>query len=726
MQNSAQEFCSFCLKSRNEVDIIDTTKNSLLIDNKCYEFSYIFNDLLQFTSSDECICEMCKDLMVSFYLFKRNIKFPHNHIFRMLIKNQIEEYLNTFVDNIEDIKVIRTVNAITLEIQQNEIKIENKPDISEEVEEQEYEENATTEEMGYETLINYHCPKCETIEPTENDSEIHEFLRHSTFGAQLEVEIENSKVYSESTDIEDTFYVCGFCTSHLESFDLLLLHLLNVHNPEVLFQINEALNIPSHLIEFPTINGYLNYIKECLHHDNKMTNSVDYELKKYFYEVYGEMDEMSNASEKDMQEQEIEISEMNGAITEYDDNKIKKDKQEKLTEDLSLNDKEWVRNQITKSKRYVNTETGEKRVVYQCDLSDSCRHISNSAPGLRYHLINKHLKHRKEFEDRKRRDSNELIETYPYITKNSSKNCCNDCGLKFKDQRAYQLHERCHELFKTVANHSDSIFPSCNTCNQKFLNEDLLQHHLNKHDKNENLSEAIETEIGAIRQQGKIFTNFIRSDGETGLTDYTWKCGHCDSKNFSKEENCNLHLLLVHTVSFVCPIDKMEFKGFKSVSLFIHHLRNKHSELFPNLSFNCTFCQREFPTIYDKLNHMKNCDRKNLQCDHCGKRFWKKGDLLTHLKYVTGEVQFKCSVCTKKCISASDLSIHLRSHSKIKPYKCSLCTKSFRTLAARAAHVDAHNANLMFSCEICKKSFKQRQLYRRHMKAHESKGDISR
>ncbi|KAL7020818.1 hypothetical protein ACKWTF_011652 [Chironomus riparius] len=669
MQNSAQEFCSFCLKSRNEVDIIDTTKNSLLIDNKCYEFSYIFNDLLQFTSSDECICEMCKDLMVSFYLFKRNIKFPHNHIFRMLIKNQIEEYLNTFVDNIEDIKVIRTVNAITLEIQQNEIKIENKPDISEEVEEQEYEENATTEEIGYETLINYHCPKCETIEPTENDSEIHEFLRHSTFGAQLEVEIENSKVYSESTDIEDTFYVCGFCTSHLESFDLLLLHLLNVHNPEVLFQINEALNIPSHLIEFPTINGYLNYIKECLHHDNKMTNSVDYELKKYFYEVYGEMDEMSNASEKDMQEQEIEISEMNEAITEYDDNKIKKDKQEKLTEDLSLNDKEWVRNQITKSKRYVNTETGEKRVVYQCDLSDSCRHISNSAPGLRYHLINKHLKHRKEFEDRKRRDSNELIETYPYITKNSSKNCCNDCGLKFKDQRAYQLHERCHELFKTVANHSDSIFPSCNTCNQKFLNEDLLQHHLNKHDKNENLSEAIETEIGAIRQQGKIFTNFIRSDGETGLTDYTWKCGHCDSKNFSKEENCNLHLLLVHTVSFVCPIDKMEFKGFKSVSLFIHHLRNKHSELFPNLSFNCTFCQREFPTIYDKLNHMKNCDRKNLQCDHCGKRFWKKGDLLTHLKYVTGEVQFKCSVCTKKCISASDLSIHLRSHSKIKPYK---------------------------------------------------------
>lgn len=588
----------------------------------------------------------------------------------MLIKNQIEEFLNSFVDNIEDIRVIRTVNSITLqydkdEVQQNNIKIENKSEMI--VEDQDYDENNGNDEIGYETLINYRCSKCNRIELTENDSEIHEFLRHSNFGVQLEIEIENSKVYSESTDPIE-FYVCGFCTSHLESFDLLLLHLLNVHNPDVLFQINEALNVPAHLIDFSTINGYLNYIKECLNHDNKTT--ADYEVKKYFYEIYGESDEISNVSDKDIQEQEIEISEMNESINEYDDNsKIKSEKQEKLSDDLSLNDKEWVRNQISKSKRYLNTDTGGKRVVYQCNLSDSCNHISNSAPGLRYHLIIKHLKHRKDFEGRKHHDSNEILDSYPYITKNSSKNCCIECSLKFKDQRAYQLHERCHELFKTVASHSDSIFPSCNTCNQKFLNQNLLQLHLNKHDKNENLSEAIETNIGAIRQQGKIINNIIHSNGETNLTDYTWKCGHCDNKNFLKEEHCNLHLLLVHTVSFICPIDKMEFSGFKSVSLFIHHLRNKHSELFPNLSFNCTFCQTEFHTIYDKLNHMKNCDRKNLQCDHCDKRFWKKGDLIAHLKYVTGEVQFKCSVCTKKCISASDLKIHLRSHSKIKPYK---------------------------------------------------------
>jgi hypothetical protein len=51
MSRELVDFCSFCHKTQHEVDLIDTTKNLLLIDDKCYEFNAIANDLLSSTVS---------------------------------------------------------------------------------------------------------------------------------------------------------------------------------------------------------------------------------------------------------------------------------------------------------------------------------------------------------------------------------------------------------------------------------------------------------------------------------------------------------------------------------------------------------------------------------------------------------------------------------------------------------------------------------------------------
>lgn len=50
MSRSQIEFCSFCMKTQNEVNLIDT-KNSLLIinENEIFEFQVIFNDVFQLT-----------------------------------------------------------------------------------------------------------------------------------------------------------------------------------------------------------------------------------------------------------------------------------------------------------------------------------------------------------------------------------------------------------------------------------------------------------------------------------------------------------------------------------------------------------------------------------------------------------------------------------------------------------------------------------------------------
>lgn len=608
--------------------------------------------------------------MVTFYLFKKNIKFPQNHIFRMLIKNQIEDFINQNSRNIEEIKVIRTVNSITLqydgELTQQCASTTDTNDCQKAeiiLEDHEFEEETLQNTFEYEGLVSYHCSKCNEIEINENDSEIHEFLKHSTFGTQIQIEIENSKFTDEATGSEDFFHICGFCNGRLSNFDQILLHLLDQHESEVIFQINEKLNVSSHSIDFPKINNYLNFIRESIQTE-KSIEHLDYEDKKHFYEVYG--DYFDDKSESD-QEVVVNVEKINEVLSNESKSK---EKSEKISSDgLSSSDKDWIRNEISKSKCSVSTQTGEKRTIYRCSVSQSCHHVSNSSPGLRYHLIMKHLKHKKDIQETKQHQSNEITEFLPTFVKNTSKNCCHDCSLKFKDSRALQLHLSCHDLFETIATYSHTIFPSCNTCTQKFLNEDYLQQHLQRHDNNEDLLVPIPAKIGALREQGKLIGNIFQSHGETNVTDYNWKCGHCESKMFSREEFCNLHLLLFHASKFICPVDKMEFSGFKSVSLFNHHLRNKHSELFPNLSFKCTCCHMEFPTIYDKLQHMKNCERKNLQCDHCDKRFFKKGDLISHLKFVTGEVQHECSICSKKCISPSDLKIHLRSHSKVKPYK---------------------------------------------------------
>lgn len=386
------------------------------------------------------------------------------------------------------------------------------------------------------------------------------------------------------------------------------------------------------------ISNYLNYIKILINGSSAELFN-DSEIRSYFFQTYAineEIEEeMDNAFDENVQEHsDIDITEETKLICEK--------KTTEKTNDLSSDEKEWIRNEISRGKCTMTSETGTKANYYRCTVSTSCKHISNSSAGLRYHLIMKHLKDRKNLRDERKSDETVFL-TAPLNKMNTGKNCCIDCCLKFKDSRSHQLHEKCHELFQVVGQHS--VFPMCSTCMCKFIDIESLNIHLEMHEKRENLKLPINVPYGAVREQGRNLkhSSKINHPGETSETEYSYKCGHCEGKYFSSEEFCNFHILMTHIVCFSCPIDRMEFSGFKSVSLFIHHLKNKHTELFPNLSFKCTFCQMEFSTIYDKLQHMKNCDSKQLQCDHCEKRFFKKTDLAAHLKIVTGEVQYECN-----------------------------------------------------------------------------------
>lgn len=564
------------------------------------------------------------------------------------ILSQIDDFLGQKDVCLSKIKVIRTINSITLQYDEDANEIKAIPKI-----EKEHSDNNDYEMIMMSDAFNCTKEGCLRVESSEIDLEIHEFLNHTTFGIQLETEIDACKVFINENSVTNYLLLCSLCNTQVENSDILLLHFLEDHCNEIIKHINMTLS--KQFVDTALLSKYIFYIRNCLNGNNQEA-SRESEVRNYFYQIYGNANTDGDADGEDDETLADDIFEEN--VLDHMDIDIKENilipvsspikiEKRENTSDLSLDDREWLRQELARGKIAKDHENGSRGIVYHCMVTKSCNYVSNSSSGLRYHLLMKHLSTRKSsFDDGKQVEEIEKY-TIPIFKNNSPKNCCHECSLKFKDHRSFELHEKCHELFSNIAQHTS--FPICNTCNIKFLDEKTLSLHLEKHNQGKNrknLREPILVDIGAVREQGKPLINRSYGGicpGETVENEFSLKCGHCEElKTFTNEDYCNFHMIMTHVVCFTCPIDRMEFKGFKCVSLYVHHLRNKHPELFPNLSFKCTYCSIELPTIYEKLQHMKNCDSKQFTCDHCDKRFFKKNDLALHLKLVTGEIQFEC------------------------------------------------------------------------------------
>lgn len=413
----------------------------------------------------------------------------------------------------------------------------------------------------------------------------------------------------------------------------LRLHMLQIHAPYITTQLNKEKDNTYEIDE-----AFLNYIIQL--EEAELSGSNDYpkleeSIKEQFYTIYN----IEDNSEHEIVSRE-EMSANDGEMFEYEG-------------------KNWVKDEITKSKEVIESEDGPK-IVYNCAR---CNYVSNTAPGFRYHLISKHIKNR-DFETEVERKPLDLVTVKYQAIKHrnrkfkDSKNSCGLCCLKFKEVRALNTHESAHDLFDVIA--SSMNFPQCDECRMMFCSYgDLNTHHMG-HD-TEMAFEPISA-IGILHRQGVQLQ--LPMPNESSADDsMKWSCGHCTRK-FKTIEASKHHQLLFHAVTFECPIDKREFSGSKAFSHYNQHLKNKHPEMFPNITFPCTFCRLEFTSIYEKLAHMKVCSEKKYGCDHCNKKFFKKNDLIAHIKFVTGEVVFQCEMCTKACETASDLQIHLRSHTK--------------------------------------------------------------
>lgn len=198
------------------------------------------------------------------------------------------------------------------------------------------------------------------------------------------------------------------------------------------------------------------------------------------------------------------------------------------------------------------------------------------------------------------------------------------------------------------------------------------------------------------------------------------------SFSLSPEGNCKNDKVQMQSINLVCPVCDA---GYINKKEFYSHLRihagdvllkqvqclkkdgNEESETEPEYfsesndkvadnfyesiqrPFKCRQCDLTFdrPSQYDYHHRSIHLGEKSQLCEICGKSFFRKTDLRTHLNVHLGTNICICEVCGKKFNHISNLIRHCRMHSGVKLYPCSICGKRFTQISSLARHKRIHD-----------------------------------
>ncbi|XP_071571538.1 uncharacterized protein [Temnothorax nylanderi] len=105
-------------------------------------------------------------------------------------------------------------------------------------------------------------------------------------------------------------------------------------------------------------------------------------------------------------------------------------------------------------------------------------------------------------------------------------------------------------------------------------------------------------------------------------------------------------------------------------------------------TFKCLQCDSTFDRASQLDYHRRSLHlgERSQICQICGKGFFRKADLRTHLNIHLGTNFHICEICGRKFSHISNLIRHCRMHTGIKPYPCSICDKNFTQMSSLARH----------------------------------------
>lgn len=153
--------------------------------------------------------------------------------------------------------------------------------------------------------------------------------------------------------------------------------------------------------------------------------------------------------------------------------------------------------------------------------------------------------------------------------------------------------------------------------------------------------------------------------------------------------------------------------------IFQAHLET-HKENRERL-YTCEHCGKKFYTKKILTSHLQRCHSdKRYICQVCSYPFTDKYNLAKHLLNHDGKGKaFKCEVCSKSYSSKASYTDHQRSHSGERPFVCSYCSKTFTSKRRLTEHHKTHTGEKPHKCSVCDHSFAQRGTLTRHMKVHD-------
>lgn len=140
--------------------------------------------------------------------------------------------------------------------------------------------------------------------------------------------------------------------------------------------------------------------------------------------------------------------------------------------------------------------------------------------------------------------------------------------------------------------------------------------------------------------------------------------------------------------------------------------------------FQCKFCAKTFATKKNLSNHEFTHNRElgKFICKYCDKKFASRSDFKVHERFHTGDYPYQCEFCSKTYAVKSHLNYHLAKHKGVM-YKCNLCDKEFLNRGSLKFHKYRHDERMPHECSVCKKGFPTRYKLNRHITIHKNLED---